>query len=100
MLIDHKFSVFIKPMKIRLRGGAQVSEGRVEIKHRDSWGTICDDHWSLTEANVVCRSLGYGSAAVTARNSYYGKGSGRVSNQLCLNFVSLRRQLWPRLTGF
>ncbi|CAH3014529.1 unnamed protein product [Porites evermanni] len=67
-----------KPLEVRLRGGVQVSEGRVEIKHGEVWGTICDDHWTLNEANVVCRSLGYGSAAETARNSYYGRGVGRV----------------------
>jgi len=55
-----------------------VSEGRVEVKYHDFWGTICDDHWTLKEANVVCRSLGYGSAAIAATNAYYGRGMGRV----------------------
>jgi len=67
-----------KPPDIRLRSGAQVSEGRVEIKYRKTWGTICDDHWSMSEANVVCRSLGYGSAARATKNAYYGQGVGRV----------------------
>jgi len=55
-----------------------VSEGRVEVRLRDSWGTICDDHWTLREANVVCRSLGYGSAAIAAKNAYFGRGIGQV----------------------
>lgn len=67
-----------QPRQIRLRSGAQVSEGRVEIKYRNSWGTICDDHWTLREANVVCRSLGYGSAAGATKNAYYGRGVGKV----------------------
>lgn len=67
-----------QPREIRLRSGAQVSEGRVEIKYRNSWGTICDDHWTLREANVVCRSLGYGSAAGATKNAYYGRGVGKV----------------------
>lgn len=67
-----------KPRGIRLRSGAQISEGRVEVKYRDTWGTICDDHWSLREANVVCRSLGYGSAAMATKNSNFGRGVGKT----------------------
>ncbi|XP_020623726.1 lysyl oxidase homolog 2A-like [Orbicella faveolata] len=67
-----------KPLEIRLRSGAQMSEGRVEIKFHDSWGTICDDHWTLREANVVCRSMGFGTAAGATRAAYFGKGVGKV----------------------
>ena len=56
-----------------------MSEGRVEVRNRENWNTICDDHWTLKEANVVCRSLGYGSAAMAAKNAYFGRGIGDVS---------------------
>lgn len=64
--------------ELRLRSGALISEGRVEVKQRNTWGTICDDHWTLREANTVCRSLGYGSAAMAAKNAYFGRGLGEV----------------------
>ena len=57
-----------------------MSEGRVEIKFHHSWGTICDDHWTLREANVVCRSMGFGTAAGATRAAYFGKGVGKVNN--------------------
>ena len=73
------FVLILQPLSVRLRSGALVSEGRVEVQYHQFWGSICDDHWTLREANVVCRSLGYGSAAMAAKNAYYGRGNGRVS---------------------
>lgn len=47
--------------EIRLIDGASSSEGRVEICHGNSWGTICDSPsshtWATDEAVVVCRQL-------------------------------------------
>ena len=44
---------------LRLIDGDVSNEGRVEIYHSGTWGTICDDYWGLEEATVVCRQLGY-----------------------------------------
>ena len=37
--------------------------GRLEIFLRGEWGTVCDDFFSSTEADVACRQLGYSSAS-------------------------------------
>ena len=57
---------------MRLVGGANSLEGRVEIYHNNTWGTICQNYWNVNAAIVLCRQLGYYGNASTAR---FGPGA-------------------------
>ena len=51
---------------VRLVDGATPYEGRVEVFHQCFWGYIAnryDKEWTIREANVVCRQLGFPSAS-------------------------------------
>ncbi len=53
--------------EVRLVGGSNYTEGRVEICLSDEWGTVCDQMWNVTEASVVCRQLGLAYAGNQTR---------------------------------
>ena len=44
---------------MRFIGGNNDLEGLVEMCFFGVWGTICSDGWDITDADVVCRQLGY-----------------------------------------
>ena len=44
---------------IRLVDGLGPWEGRLEVNLNGQWGAVCDTGFGDTEADVVCRMLGY-----------------------------------------
>ena len=48
---------------IRLQGGS-ATQGRVEICNNNVWGTVCDDFWGATDAQVACRQLGFSTTGI------------------------------------
>lgn len=67
-----------QPLRIRLVGGRNSSEGRVEVTRNGTWGTVCDDSWNIQDANVVCRQLGFERASAAISNALFGSGVGPI----------------------
>ena len=54
---DYLLLVECKEGSIRLAGGENDTEGRIEICHNDIWGTVCDAEWNTVDAEVLCYQL-------------------------------------------
>ncbi|XP_044841497.1 antigen WC1.1-like [Mauremys mutica] len=61
----------------RLANGTECS-GRVEIRHGDTWRSLCASHWDLQDANVLCHQLNCGYAESIWGGAHFGEGNGTI----------------------
>ena len=74
---------------IRLAGGSTHHEGRLEVFTLGHWATVCSRYFSLGQANVACRQLGFGTA-LSVYKAEFGQGSNFISLNIhgCTGFES------------
>ncbi|KAE8736584.1 hypothetical protein FOCC_FOCC017961 [Frankliniella occidentalis] len=63
-------------MGMRLVGGANKTEGRLEVKVYGEWGSVCDDDFNEAAAITVCRQLGMPGRARVLKEAHFGQGQG------------------------
>ena len=73
-----------QPLPVRLVDGQYDYQGRIEIEYYGTWGTVCDDGFSLYSGNVVCRRLGFIAARSILTNFTSGTGDIWLDDVQCV----------------
>ena len=62
-------------MQVRLVNGSNDREGRVEVFYNGEWGTVCNDHFDIRDAEVICQMMGFPGAVSADVDGRFGAGN-------------------------
>ncbi|KAL7863118.1 hypothetical protein SRHO_G00121020 [Serrasalmus rhombeus] len=76
--------LFLKTDHGEISGYSDIT-GVVEVFYNGEWGSICDDDFTLSNAHVLCRHLGFVEALSWSHSAKYGAGTGKIwlDNVMC-----------------
>ena len=75
----------ISPLQLRLVGGTNEQQGRLEILYYGIWGYVCQWYFTFNSANVACRRLGFpGALSIVERYPVSGSGPLWLSDVQCI----------------
>ncbi|XP_046667977.1 uncharacterized protein LOC124359347 isoform X2 [Homalodisca vitripennis] len=79
----------ISKQMVRLRGGHKANEGYLEMRGLKEWGMVCDKRgeWTLTEANIICKQLGYERGAELTWQGRPSDGSSSKKSSIAFTLV-------------
>ncbi|XP_042299863.1 deleted in malignant brain tumors 1 protein-like, partial [Sceloporus undulatus] len=77
-ICSHDHDAGIVCSELRLVNGSNRCSGRVEVLHKQQWGTVCDAGWDSHDAQVVCRERSCGNVAKAIGGALYGRGSSPI----------------------
>ncbi|XP_078284950.1 scavenger receptor cysteine-rich type 1 protein M130-like [Rhinoraja longicauda] len=79
---SHKEDVTVKcseHKEMRLVNGERRCEGRVEVWHNGTWGTVCSEKLERQDAEVICKQMKCGLLVfIDYYAKKYGEGSGPI----------------------
>lgn len=92
--IQYNYFSFAGSLEVQLTNGKDECSGRVEVRHKEDWHTVCDQDWTLSKAQVVCENLQCGSAYEAPGRAHFGQGTGLVveANDSCFNSTTTLQQ--------
>lgn len=56
--------------------------GQIEIRYHGVWKPFCDNYWTLQDAHVACRMLGYSQGAVLSLRRHQSVNSDAWDTQI------------------